>query len=74
VYLFLHTLLNCSVQSLAVRVHVGIVRGLAFFHTYYFLHLDMTSPNILLNYAGAKIADIGLDKNVQEGDEGVQVN
>jgi serine/threonine protein kinase len=43
------------------------VRGLAFFHTHNILHLDMKSPNILLNVAGAKIADIGLGRKIEEG-------
>jgi serine/threonine protein kinase len=50
---------------------VDIVRGLAFFHTHNILHLDMKSPNILLNNDGAKIADIGLGKKLPEGKESV---
>jgi serine/threonine protein kinase len=44
------------------------VRGLTFFHTHNILHLDMKSPNILLNAAGAKIADIGLGRKMEEGE------
>jgi len=42
------------------------VRGLAFFHTHNIL--DMKSPNILLNAAGAKVADIGLGRKMKEGE------
>jgi serine/threonine protein kinase len=61
-----HTL-TCRGHSIAV----DIVRGLAFFHTHNILHLDMKSPNILLNNDGAKIADIGLGKKLPEGKESV---
>jgi len=44
------------------------VRGLVFFHTHNILHLDIKSPNILLNVAGAKIADVGLGRKMKEGE------
>jgi serine/threonine protein kinase len=55
---------ECRGHSIAV----DIVRGLAFFHTHNILHLDMKSPNCLLNGAGAKIADTGLGRKVKDGE------
>jgi serine/threonine protein kinase len=47
---------------------LDIVRGLVFFHTHNILHLDVKSPNILLNGAGAKIADVGLGRKMKKGE------
>jgi len=55
-------------QCRGCSIALDIVRALAFFHTHNILHLDMKSPNILLNAAGAKIADIGLGRMVMEGE------
>jgi len=59
-----HTFFPCRGHSIAL----DIVGGLAFFHTHNILHMDMKSPNILLNAAAAKIADIGLGRRVLEGE------
>ena len=45
-------------------VALDVAKGLAYLHSHSILHLDIKSPNILLNNAGAKISDIGLGRSL----------
>jgi serine/threonine protein kinase len=48
---------------------LDVAKGLTYLHSHNILHLDIKSPNILLNReAGAKISDVGLGKTVKQAD------